>query len=65
MGVLAFEQALSTTHVHFCSQSSVKRLKTYLFVEAEQLTVANPTVQHAVHMDVVGLEEKAEMNSVT
>lgn len=32
-------------------------------MEAEQLTVAYPTVQHAVHMDVVGLEEKAEMNS--
>lgn len=65
MGVLAFWASFEHHARAFLLQSSVKRLKTYLFVEAEQLTVANPTVQHAVHMDVVGLEEKAEMNSMT
>lgn len=40
-----------------------QRLKTNLFVEAEKLTVSYPTVQHAVDMDVVGLQEKMEINT--
>lgn len=37
---------------------------TYLFVEAEELAVADPAVQHAVDMDVVGLwrEVKKRLN---
>lgn len=35
-----------------------QRWKTYLFMEAEKLTVANPAVQHAVDVDVVGLQDK-------
>lgn len=40
-----------------------QRLKTNLFVEAEKLTVSYPTVQHAVDMDVVGLQEEMEINT--
>jgi len=32
-------------------------LKPHLFMEAEELTVAYPTVQHAIDVDVVGLWE--------
>ncbi len=37
-------------------------LKAYLFVEAEKLTVAYPTGQHTVDMDVVGLQDRVETN---
>lgn len=37
-------------------------LKTYLFVEAKKLTVAYPTVQYAIDVDVVGLWEKVGTN---
>lgn len=37
-------------------------LKTYLFMEAEKLTVAYPTVQHAIDVDVVGLRERVGKN---
>lgn len=64
MDVLTFK-LLWAAHAWVSAPQLHERLKTYLFVEAEKLTVAYPTVQHAVHMDVVGLEEKMEMYSIT
>lgn len=64
MNVPAFEQLWAP-----CARACVsapelhRRLKTYLFVEAEKLTVAYPTVQHAVDVDVVGLQEKVTLNN--
>lgn len=47
---------ISAPELHQC-------LKTNLFVEAEKLTVSYPTVQHAVDMDVVGLQQKVGINT--
>lgn len=35
--------------------------RAHLFVEAEKLAVAYPTVQHTVDVDVVGLQVEAEI----
>lgn len=62
MNVPAFKQFWAP---RVCAFLLHRRLKTYLFVEAEKLTVAYPTVQHAVDMDVVGLQQKVTLNNAT
>lgn len=65
--VVAFKTAFSAPHIqtsHSWPQSTLtatgilRWLKTYLFMEAKKLTVAYPTVQHAIYVDVVGLWER-------
>lgn len=38
-------------------KSAARPVRSYLLMEAQQLTVAHPTVQNAVHVDVVSLRK--------
>lgn len=48
-------------HKHCCW---LCRTDTYLFMEAEELAVTDPAVQHAVNVDVVGLRREGKKDGL-